>query len=509
MKRFSIDLFRLAFVLMIALSCVGYVYAEGVEGTARTNVTYDVAAEAAFGTGDYNAYQLVTNRHHVLGTRSNTAYLRAAMNLNHRIGGSWNLAGCVDAVASLHADHKVYLQQCYLRLANKILFAEAGNHEERQVVRDDSLSVGSFVKGTNAKPIPQVRVGTNGFLTVPYSKEWVQVNFEIGYGRFLDGDYRRDVMMNSNGVNMSYISGAYYHQKHLYIRSNPNKRFFAMIGIEHAVQFGGTHRDFSDGTMKVIEKPANMKAFLNVILPLGDDKYFEHEALEDWVFGNHVGVMTYQVGCNITPCHRVQAYLDNPFEDGSGVRKGNGYDGLWGLQYSNMSPGRQIVRAAVFEYFQSTNQSGPLHWDNADYPEPIRSQITEFVTGADNYYNHYFYGGYQYYGMVPGVALITSPIYNKDGYSDFHDTRVKAWHVGVRGELTGRLSYMLRGSYREGWGTYYAPLARKHHSFDAMIQGSYNLNAWNVSAAYGLSKGNIYGDCSTFNIRIGYHGKIF
>ena len=47
------------------------------------------------------------------------------------------------------------------------------------------------------------------------------------------------------------------------------------------------------------------------------------------------------------------------------------------------------------------------------------------------------------------------------------------------------------------------------HSFDAMIQGSYNLNAWNVSAAYGLSKGNIYGDCSTFNIRIGYHGKIF
>ena len=81
--------------------------------------------------------------------------------------------------------------------------------------------------------------------------------------------------------------------------------------------------------------------------------------------------------------------------------------------------------------------------------------------------------------------------------------------MGVRGELTGRLSYMLRGSYREGWGTYYAPLARRHHSFDAKIQGSYNLNAWNVSAAYGLSKGNIYGDCSTFNIRIGYHGKIF
>ena len=509
MNGFFIELFRFVLVLVIALPCVECAYAEGVENAAKTNVTYDLTAESAFGTGDYNAYQLVTNRHHILGTRSNTVYMRAAVNVDHRVGDSWKLAGCVDAVLSLHADHKVYLQQCYLRLVNEVFFVEAGNHEDCQVVRDDSLSVGSFVKGTNAKPIPQVRIGTNGFQTVPYTKDWVQVNFEMGYGKFLDGDYRRDVMICSNGLNTSYISGAYYHQKHLYIRSNPNKRFFAMIGIEHAVQFGATCRDFTDGTMKVIDKPANMKAFMNVILPLGDDRYYEHQAYEDWVYGNHIGMMTYQIGCNITPCHRVQAYLDNPFEDGSGVRKGNGYDGLWGLQYSNTSAGRQIVRAAVVEYFQSTNQSGPLHWDSADYPEPIRSQVTEFVTGADDYYNHMFYDGYQYYGMTPGIALITSPIYNKDGYSGFRDTRVKAIHVGVRGELTARLSYMLRGSYREGWGTYYVPLVRKHHSFDAMMQGTYDLNAWTVSAAYGLSRGNIYGDCSTFNIRIGYHGKIF
>ena len=63
-------------------------------------------------------------------------------------------------------------------------------------------------------------------------------------------------------------------------------------------------------------------------------------------------------------------------------------------------------------------------------------------------------------------------------------------------------------SYREGWGTYQIPLAVKHHSFDAMVQGLYDLGPWQFGAAYAFDKGNIYGDCSTFNFKIGYHGKI-
>ena len=230
--------------------------------------------------------------------------------------------------------------------------------------------------------------------------------------------------------------------------------------------------------------------------------------MEDWVYGNHIGVMTYQIGWNINENHQVQAYLDNPFEDGSGIRKGNGWDGLWGLQYSNKTSGRQYVRGAVFEYFQSTNQSGPLHWDRGDYPEPIRNQITSQVTGNDNYYNHQFYNGYSHYGMTPGNALIMSPIYNKDGYTGYRDNRVKAWHLGVNGEITDRISYLVKGSYREGWGTYFVPLSSKHHSFDAMLQGSYHVGPWQFSAAYAFDKGNIYGDCSTFNFKINFHGKI-
>jgi hypothetical protein len=80
--------------------------------------------------------------------------------------------------------------------------------------------------------------------------------------------------------------------------------------------------------------------------------------------------------------------------------------------------------------------------------------------------------------------------------------------VGVIGEITDHLSYLVKGSYREGWGTYATPLADKHHSFDAMLQGEYHTGPWRVGAAYAFDKGNIYGDCSTFNFKISYHGKI-
>lgn len=469
-----------------------------------TSITYDLQAEAAVGTGDWTAFQLVTNRHHVLGARANTGYVRGAVNVEHNFTRTLTLSGAMDVIASVHADHKVYLQQAYANLKYKHFFIEAGSREQKMALRDEILSSGAFANGINAKPVPQVHFGTDGFWTVPYTKGWLEVNFDFGYGKFMDNDYREN-----HKVGGTYTTGAYYHQKHLYFRSNSSKRFFGIIGIEHVAQFGGTQYSYdAEGNLISKTKPHNLKAFWNVILPLGDSNYFENNAMEDWVYGNHIGMMTYQIGWNIDREHTLQAYLDNIFEDGSGIRKGNKWDGLWGLQYTNKKAGRQYVRGAIFEYFQTTNQCGPLHWDRGDYPEPVRSQITDLVTGNDDYYNHSFYGGYSHFGMTPGNALIPSPIYNKDGSNDFKNNRIKAWHLAVNGEITPRLSYLIKGSYREGWGTYNRPIYPKRHSFDAMLQGIYTLGAWQFSAAYAFDKGNIYGDNSTFNFRIGYHGKI-
>ena len=478
------------------------------QDTVSTHITYDLTTEVAMGSGDFTAYQLNANRHHILATRPNTAYMRGAISMEQRIAENWKLSGAIDAVFSVHADNGAYLQQYYINLGWKDFFIEAGSREQKPVLRDEQLSSGAFAKGTNAKPIPQIHFGTNGFWTVPHTKDWLQINFDFGYGKFMDNNYRREKYFKNRSENINYVAEAYYHQKHLYFRSNPTKRFFATVGIEHVVMLGGSNYSYQGDVLTVKSKATSLKAFWQVTLPFGDSHYFENGAMEDWIYGNHLGSMTVQLGWNIDKNHQVEAYYDNIFEDGSGIRKGNGWDGLWGVQYHNKTTGRQIVRGAVAEYLQTTNQSGPLHWDKGDYPEPIRSQITDLVVGSDNYYNHMFYGSYTHFGMTPGNPLLSSPIYNKDSFTQFRDNRIKAWHLGINGEITDRLSYLVKGSYREGWGTYQWPLAEKHHSFDAMVQGIYYVGPWQISAAYAFDKGNIYGDCNTFNLKIGYHGKI-
>ena len=351
---------------------------------AQTHIDYDLTAETAVGSGDYTAYQLVTNRHHVLATRPNTAYLRGAINIEHALSEAFTLSGTVDAIASVHADHDLYLQQCFANLSyQQTFFLEIGSREEKPVLRNELLSSGSFVKGNNAKPIPQIHIGTKDFWTVPYTKDWLQVNFDFGYGKLMDNGYREDRYRAASDVNLMYTTGAYYHQKHLYFRSNPTKRFFVTAGIQHVAQFGGTNYNKADDATK--KKPANLKAMWNVVLPLGDSNYYDDESLEDWIYGNHLGVMTVQLGWNINTQHQLQVYYDDIFEDGSGMRKSNGWDGLWGIEYKNRAEGRQYVRGIVAEYFQTTNQSGPLHWDAGDHPEPVRSQITDKVFGDDNY----------------------------------------------------------------------------------------------------------------------------
>jgi hypothetical protein len=116
------------------------------------------------------------------------------------------LSGTIDAIGSVHADHKAYLQQCFVNLAWKSFFIEAGTRENSPILRDTVLSSGAFIKGNNAKPLPQVHFGTDGFWTVPYTKGWVQINFDFGYGKLLDGRYHHDKFYEEPWVTLENIN---------------------------------------------------------------------------------------------------------------------------------------------------------------------------------------------------------------------------------------------------------------------------------------------------------------
>ena len=247
----------------------GAVMAQGTGGpdtdSLGTHLSYELSAEAAVGSGDWNAYQTVSNRYHTLGLRSNTAVGRAALTLTHDFSKKYQMTAVADVLGTIHGDHKFYLQQLYVNFKLNHFFAEIGSREIEPILRSRRLSSGNIIESGNAKPIPQLRIGTDGFWTVPGLNKWLEVYFDGAYGKYIDGGYKQDV---ATTLQTTFTRGMWMHHKKLYLRSNSQKLFYGMIGIDHFVQFGVQRYDFVDGQMVLIkDSPATIKDFWRALIP--------------------------------------------------------------------------------------------------------------------------------------------------------------------------------------------------------------------------------------------------
>ncbi len=89
---------------------------------------------------------------------------------------------------------------------------------------------------------------------------------------------------------------------------------------------------------------------------------------EGFYQGNSLGSWDFKARYAFSGGSQLSAYFEWPWEDGSGIGKMNGWDGLWGLQYNFAKAG--AVSKIVVEYFDFTNQSSTVHWAPSDDPVP-------------------------------------------------------------------------------------------------------------------------------------------
>ena len=506
------------------------------------NLQYTLTAEGAVGSGDYTAYYLTANRHGILNTEANTAYLRAEMKYGYK-RGRWSIDACIDAQVQANAYNKYFIQQAYADLTWSWITIGAGSREFPPLLRDVRLSSGSVIWSGNSRPIPSCYLFTPDFVTIPGTKRWVQIYIEGSYGKLFDDDYKRDryaiYRVGKTGQAESFLTtDVWFHQKKAHLRSNPNKPIVFYAGFDHASYFGGTsyNSNFQGETMSF--KP-HLKDFFKALFissgdsnsPTGDQVFF---------YGSHLGAecfrIDYQWGGQDKMQKRASIFFENLFEDGSSIAKFNGWDGLWGMEFRNKQQDAW-VQGIVVEYLQTSNQSGPIHWDREDYADTFGEDFGEGrASGADDYYNNYYYAGHCYYGMGLGTPMIKSPAYNADGYLRFTDNRIRAWHLGIEGSLlrarlsrfsrASRLSRDSRGSrafsfsrkptlgyrvltsYRRSWGTPFVPTSKIRDSFSAMFELNASYRPWTAKVAYGMDHGDLLGNNQSFNFSISYHGKI-
>ena len=390
-----------------------------------------------------------------------------------------------------------WIQQAYVEGKYRSIYAVAGQKYKSSPIVNGELSSGDLVWSGNARPPVGLRAGFFDFQNIPFTKGWLQINGEFGYFRQFDDKWLEN---HYNYYNHFITTDFWFHYKSLHFRTNPNQPVVFTIGAQSACQFGGTADYYMNGQLDhTVKMEADAKAFFRTFIAGSGG----NSAGDSFVEGNHLGTWDIALEYKLATYRTLRAYTQWLWEDGSGIGKMNGFDGLWGLEYRSYP--NILVTGVVIEYIDFTNQSGPIHWTPNDRPG---TPITSHSSGADDYYNNYIYNGYQSRGMSIGSPFVKSPLYNQDGYMRYRDNVMRGFHAAVSGYLHEDWSYRLMGSYRKAWGTPLLARAGSVDNFSMALQLNYrpSYGPWCVNATVAMDRGSLYGNNWGAQIGISYSG---
>lgn len=417
----------------------------------------------------------VSNQHGLSSLNNNT-YIKGGISYKKKVH-SWKIESELNLAIATGGSSTFIIQQAYADIRYKWIGIWGGNRELITEYLNPLLSSGGLVWSSNARPIPQICVGILDYIHLTPS---IQLKVKVSYGWFTDGKYQE----RNVGEVYSYVKKTKFHHKSIYFRfGNPERHWLFDAGIRMDDQFGGyATRGPRSGNLG-----NSWKDYLNAFIPRnsGEGEYFD---------GNYLGSehlkLTYQnknILCSI--------YLENYYDDLSGMGKLNGMDGLWGIEYKIDK--KQIINNIILEYYQSTNQSGPLH--GKDF------SAAKKTGGADNYYNHVIYPGWSHWGMSMGNPLVASPIYNNNGNLAFQYNRVKAIHLGWSGDISNEWTYRAKLSFNRTWGTPFKPIPEILENFSTFAEFKYIPNkwkGWSFTASAAFDIGDIYGDNLGLQVKV-------
>lgn len=345
---------------------------------------------------------------------------------------------------------------------------------------NDQLTSGMFLGSANARPIPRLSVGIYDFTHVPFVK-WLEVKGGISQG------YLDDYPQQARGHQKVWL-----HEKFAYFRV---ARWEAKpyIGLIHSALYGG----------KGIKTDFWATFFASGSSKLGGGEFTN-------AAGAHMGMYDFGVDYRIRDWD-AKLYFQKPFADGSGMRlnTGRNRDWVWGLWLQNGQGTSKLVKGVSLELIKTTYQSGPGFPDpydaelvNPDNPSEVgvyfypgsmddpaafmakfypdvpsegwdKYDITAWLEdkvnhgyhfgGRDDYMNNgMYYSGWSYYGRSTGTPLFHTadqvrkyaPDWEfRDEMTYFVNNRIKAFHLGVEGELC-TVDYRLKATYTKNFGSY-------------------------------------------------------
>lgn len=289
-----------------------------------------------------------------------------------------------------------YLRESFIKYSfSDKTFLRAGKYyRDFSNYLNDELSSGHMLISKNSQPMPKI-----GFITSKYVKRNESLNFDFGISHAIfdkNKFYNRPPML---------------HEKFLYMNIN-KKNYEFSIGFVHEAMWGGSTIDSGS-------QPDNFSDFLRVLIA-EDSKKEDYDSMPSdpgWhpnAIGNHLGI--WDISLKKRNKSKVaMLYYQHFFEDTSGLRFANKWDGLWGIELINYIKKTNIL----FEYIDTTNQ-------NINPP---------YVNDA--YYNHTVYtGGWSYKDYTIGNPFLTHNGINPS----------KVIHIGASGPILNKYFYTFKAA---------------------------------------------------------------
>lgn len=466
------------------------------------NLGYKVEMQSSLSKGTTPLW-LNANRYGMSSLRSANALVRASVERPLRTDSlrRWGIGYGLDVAAAWHYPSTAIVQQAYVEARWLHGTLTIGSKQHAMPLQNNELSSGAQTFGINARPIPQVRLAVDRWKV--FGLRWLYLSGHISYGRLTDGNWQAEFTRGKN----RYAQGTLYHSKAGYLHiGNPDsyRPLSADVGVEMGTLFGGkSHVQLHDGSWMDATNQGGLKGMLQALFIGGSD-------VTDGTYvnaaGDHLGSWVARVNYD-KDLWSFSLYYDKFFEDHSSMLQLD-YDGYgtgeeWDVakkrsyllyDFSDMLLGAELrwkygtwLRNIVVEYLHTKYQSGPIYHDHS-------AGMSDHIGGQDEYYNHGIYAGWQHWGQVIGNPLYRSPLYNTDGKILIENNRFTAWHLGISGAPTERLSYRFLASYQEGYGTYSVPYTKKHHNVSMMLEAAYTLpHNVRIKAAAGADFGAILG----------------
>lgn len=496
---------------VFAILCIFICHVASAE---EFSLDYGARVVAGGGSGDFAPYYVSSLRHGRFTSAFNAV---AEAMVSHRLDSTRRfsygfgldlIAGYAssndyarvnpDGVWTEHGEHpaRAWMHQLYADLKYRSVFLTVGAKEHESALLNNRLTSGDLVESGNSRPIPEARIGFIDFQNIPFTNGWVQIQGEIGYGRMLDSDWWDD-RYNRNSYHIT--NGEWYNYKRCYFRTKPEMPFSVTLGMQAAVTFGGTMYSWYHGQQTGSRKfNLNFKSFVNALIPTpGGEDFYE---------GNHLGSWDFMARYRLPEGDELKAYFQWPWEDGSGIGRRNGWDGLWGIEYHSRC--ERPVSGVVVEYLDFTNQSGPQHYAPGDHPG---TTIVTESTGADDYYNNQMYNAYAYYGMSIGTPALMAPIFNLDGYPAYVANRMRGFHIALEGNIMPGIKWRAKGGYRKGWGNAFMILSEPVYLTSVGVDVDWRIAAvkgLSLNAQVAIDRGTMPGNAFGAMVTVCYNGFV-